>query len=198
MALFHDVHSRFGDTSPDEDKPAPDQLQDTSAELFEEPERSFWFVGASWDGEDQTVRFVREEIWTNGYEDRYADLVQRMRPGDFIAIKSTFTQKYGLPFDNRERSVSCMRIKAAGTVIEGTQDGQTVTVEWRPLADPRDWYFYTYRVTIVEANVTDELARRLIRFTFGNHRQDYKFWLRQPYWAKQSGLICSRAGSCGF
>ena len=133
------------------------------------------------------MRFVREGIWTNGYEDKYADLVQRMKPGDLIAIKSTFTQKYGLAFENRERSVSCMRIKAAGTVTEGTKDGQTVKVEWRPLADPRDWYFYTYRVTIVEANVADELARRLIRFTFGNHRQDYKFWLRQPYWAKQYG-----------
>lgn len=187
LALFRDVHSRFGDTSPDEDRPAPDPLQDTSAGLFEDPERSFWFVGASWDGEDQTERFVREGIWTNGYEDKYADLVQRMKPGDSIAIKSTFTQKYGLPFNNRDRSVSCMRIKAVGTVTEGTPDGQTVQVEWRALADPRDWYFYTYRVTIVEANIADELARRLIRFTFGDHRQDYKYWLRHPYWAKQYG-----------
>ena len=60
-------------------------------------------------------------------------------------------------------------------------------VEWHRLADPKDWYFYTYWVTIVRANVEDELARRLIRFTFGNHRQDYGFWLRQPYWAKMYG-----------
>lgn len=93
--------------------------------------------------------------------------------------------KYGLPFENFEKSVSCMRIKATGTVIERTEDGQSVTVEWHPPGDPRDWYFYTYWITIVESNVDDELARRLIRFTFGNQRQDYEFWLRQPYWAKK-------------
>ena len=110
-----------------------------------------------------------------------------MKPDDLIAIKSVFTQKYGLPFQNYDRSVSCMRIKAIGTVTERTQDGQTVKVDWRPLADSRDWYFYTYWITIVEASVDDDLARRLIRFTFGNHRQDYAFWLRQPYWAKKYG-----------
>ena len=187
LALFRDVHSRFGDTSTDEDNPAPDPLQDASGNLFDDPERSFWFVGANWDGEDQTERFAREGIWTNGYDDKYADLVQRMKPDDLIAIKAVFTQKYGLPFQNHDQSVSCMRIKATGTVTERTQDGQTVKVDWRPLSDPRDWYFYTYWITIVEANVDDELARRLIRFTFGNHRQDYAFWLRQPYWAKRYG-----------
>ena len=151
LALFRDVHSRFGDTSADEDHPAPDPLQDASAELFGDSKRSFWFVGATWDREDQTERFLREGIWTNGYDQKFADRVQRMKPGDLIAIKSTFTQKYGLPFENRDRSVSCMRIKAIGTVTEGTQDGQTVRVEWRPLADPKDWYFYTYWVTIVGA-----------------------------------------------
>ena len=185
LVLFRDVYSRFRDTSTDEDNPAPDPMQDVSAELFDDPERSFWFVGANWDGADQTERFLREGIWTNGYDDKFAVHVQRMKPGDLIAIKASFTRKYGLPFDNRDRPVSCMRIKATGTVTERTQDGQTVQVEWGPTVDPKDWYFYTYRVTIVEANVADELSRRLIRFTFGNHRQDYDFWLRQPYWAKK-------------
>lgn len=185
LALFRDISSRFRDTSTDEDNPAPDPSQDVFSELFDDPERSVWFVGANWDGADQTERFLSEGIWTNGYEDRFADHVQRMKPGDLIAIKASFTKKYGLPFDNRDRAVSCMRIKATGTVAERTQDGQTVRVDWRPSFDAKDWYFYTYRVTIVEAHVADELARRLIRFTFGNHRQDYEFWLRQPYWANK-------------
>ena len=185
LALFRDVYSRFRDTSTDEDVPAPDPLKELSSDLFEDPERSFWFVGANWGGEDQAERFMREGIWTNGYDDKFSDHVQRMKPGDLIAIKAAFTKKYDLPFDNRDRSVSCMRIKATGTVIERTQDGQSVQVEWAPTVDPKEWYFYTYRVTIVEAKVNDELARRLIRFTFGNHRQDYDFWLRHPYWAKK-------------
>ena len=185
VLLFRNVSSRFRDTSADEDNPAPDPPQDGSSELFDDPERSVWFVGANWDGADQTERFLDEGIWTNGYEDRFADHVQRMKPGDLIAIKASFTKKYGLPFNNRDRPVSCMRIKATGTVAERTQDGRTVRVDWDPSLDARDWYFYTYRVTIVEANVADELARRLVRFTFGNHRQDYEFWLRQPFWAKR-------------
>ena len=185
LVLFRSVNSRFRDTSTDEDNPAPDPLQEVSSELFDDPERSVWFVGANWDGADQTERFLSEGIWTNGYDDKFADHVQRMKPGDLIAIKASFTRKYGLPFDNRDRPVSCMRIKATGTVTERTQNGQTVRVDWGPSLEPKDWYFYTYRVTIVEANVADELARRLIRFTFGNHRQDYDFWLRQPYWAKK-------------
>ncbi len=185
LVLFRNVSSRFRDTSTDEDNPAPNPSQDVSSELFDDPERSVWFVGANWDGADQTERFLGEGIWTNGYDDKFADHVQRMKPGDLIAIKASFTKKYGLPFDNRDRPVSCMRIKATGTVTERTQDGQTVRVDWGPSLDPKEWYFYTYRVTIVEANVADELARRLIRFTFGNHRQDYEFWLRQPYWAKK-------------
>ena len=34
------------------------RLQDVSSELFDDPERSFWFVGANWDGADQTERFL--------------------------------------------------------------------------------------------------------------------------------------------
>ena len=78
-----------------------------------------------------------------------------------------------------------MRIKATGKVSSRTQDGRSVQVEWDPTVEPKDWYFYTYRVTIVEAKTNDELARRLIRFTFGAHKQDYDFWLRHPYWAKK-------------
>ena len=185
LALFRDVYSRYRTTSTDEDARAPDPQDESATELFGDPKRRFWFVGASWDGADQTDRFLSEGIWTNGYDDKYADHVQRMKPGDRIAIKASFTKKYDVPFDNRGTSVSCMRIKATGTVTESTQDGQTVKADWDPLADAKDWYFYTYRLTIVEANLTDELARRLIRFTFSNHRQDYDFWLRQPYWAKK-------------
>ena len=60
-------------------------------------------------------------------------------------------------------------------------------MEWQRLDQPREWYFYTYRVTVVEADASDEFARRLIQFAFGDHKQDYDYWLRQPYWAKRYG-----------
>ena len=165
--------------------------ENLTSELFDDPDRSFWFVGSVWSGphgsEDQIDRFLQEGIWQNGYKDKdkYNVRVGRMKPGDRIAIKSSYTQKHNLPFENHDKYVSCMRIKAIGTITEATQDGQTVSVDWTSLEKPKDWYFYTYRVTVVEAHASEDYARRLIRFTFGDSAQDYDFWLRQPYWAKK-------------
>src|SRR5690606_2411451 len=63
----------------------------------------YWFVGAMWgDGEgDQMPCFLEEGIWQNGYEDKLAELVRTMKPGDRIAIKASFARKHGVPFDNK-------------------------------------------------------------------------------------------------
>jgi putative transposase len=56
--------------------------------------RSYWFVGASYGGnDDQTDRFLSEGKWHNGYRDRYLGVVRSMQPGDKIAIKSCYTRK---------------------------------------------------------------------------------------------------------
>lgn len=186
LALFKDVRSRFDEEAGEEDDEAPAPEDDPSAVLFDDPERRFWFVGAVWGGnDDQTERFLSEGVWQNGYDEEFSEHVKRMKPGDRVAIKASFVKKYGLPFDSQEKPVSCMRIKAIGTVTEATKDGKTVKVNWTSLAEPKDWYFYTYRVTIVEADASDDLARRLIMFAFGDHKQDYEFWLRVPYFAKK-------------
>jgi hypothetical protein len=62
--------------------------------------------------EDQTPRFVNDGIWENGYDDRHLNLVRSMQPGDKIAIKSSYTRKHNLPFDNRGNTVSVIAIKA--------------------------------------------------------------------------------------
>lgn len=185
LALFKDIQSRFK-TGDDEEEPAPESDARVD-ELFDNPNRRFWFVGAAWGGtNDQLYRFIEEGIWQNGYHDKFTDHVQRMRPGDRIAIKAAFVQKYKLPFDNKGRPVSAMRIKAIGTITENTGDGRTVKVEWQRLDPPKNWYFYTYRVTVVEADPSDDLARRLILFAFKDVRQDYNFWLKNvPYFVKR-------------
>ncbi|MDF2096604.1 AAA family ATPase [Aquibaculum arenosum] len=188
VALFKSIHARYRDTTADDEEAAPPSLGEAKGTLFDDPNRSFWFVGALWGGtDDQTERFMNEGVWQNGNDDKFAAQVARMKPGDRIAIKATFVRKYGLPFENQDKPVSCMRIKAVGTITEATKDGKTVKVDWRLLEKPKEWYFYTYRVTVVEADASDELARRLIQFTFSDHKQDYEFWLRQPYWAKRYG-----------
>lgn len=147
---------------------------------------SYWFAGAMWGGtDDQTERFRAEGIWSNASDDQFNDLVARMKPGDRIAIKSTFVQKYKLPFDVGGMPVSCMRIKATGTITGHGSDARTVQVGWDPPSPPRDWYFYTYRTTLVEADSDSETASKLIDFAFNGASQDYEWWLKQPYWVSK-------------
>lgn len=49
--------------------------------------------------------------------------------GDRIAIKSSYTRKHDLPFDNQGQTVSVMAIKAIGTVKENLGDGRTLKVD---------------------------------------------------------------------
>jgi 5-methylcytosine-specific restriction enzyme B len=111
--------------------------------------RACWFVGATFDGsEDQTPCFLQEGIWENGYEDKYLDAVKSIQVGDRIAIKSSYTRKHDLPFDNRRQIVSVMAIKAIGTVKQNLGDGRILNVAWKPFDPPREWYFYTYPRTV--------------------------------------------------
>ena len=186
LALYRDVQQRFKTTEPEDadEVEAPTSVE--ASNLFNNPKRRFWFVGAVWDGnDDQTERFCNEGIWQLGYRDKFREHVARMQPGDLIAIKASFVKKYGLPFENLEKHVSCMRIKASGTITQATTDGRTVRVDWHRREQQKDWYFYTYRVTVVEADASDEFARRLIQFAFGDRKQDYEYWLRQPYWEQR-------------
>jgi len=173
--------NRAGAIQDEEDVPAPEADEGSD-------EVAYWFVGAIWE-EDQSPRFLSEGIWENGYtEDQFADLVRRMKPGDRIAIKASFVQKRGLPFDVGGKPVSVMRIKATGTILENLNDGRRVKVVWDPPFTPRDWYFYTYRTTIVEADVESEIGRRLVDFAFRNESQDYRWFLERPYWAEKYGV----------
>ncbi|MEO8133134.1 MAG: AAA family ATPase [Betaproteobacteria bacterium] len=175
--------NRPGAVTSEDELPAPDTADDSE----DESGRSYWFVGAAWKEGDQLSRFVSEGIWENGYQEKFTDVVRRMKPGDRIAIKAGFVQKHGLPFDVGAKPVSVMRIKATGIILENCNDGRTVKVAWDPPFEPRDWYFYTYRTTIVEADIETGFAQRLVDFTFRGLPQDYAWWLGQPYWAQKYG-----------
>ncbi len=145
-----------------------------------------WFVGASWSDGDQTERFLQEGVWQNGYEDKFSKLVRQMKPGDRIAIKSSFTRKNDVPFENHGRAASVMRIKAIGTITANRGDGLTVEVDWQELDPPKEWYFYTYRTTVARARIEDDdMARQLVAFTFDGADQNYSYFLGNSYWAER-------------
>lgn len=169
--------------SRDEEGTAP-ELSDDEDEFGV----SYWFVGAAWGKtDDQMPRFLEEGIWQNGHDQMFSTSVRRMKAGDRIAVKASFVQKHNLPFDVGGKGVSAMRIKATGTVLESI-DERTVKVTWDPPVPPRDWYFYTYLKTIVEADNSSESAQRLIDFTFDGAAQDYRWFLAQPYWVAKYGV----------
>jgi 5-methylcytosine-specific restriction protein B len=162
-----------------------------------EPYRSeginYWLVGAYWSDQvpaDQTERFLQEGVWENGYHNRYLSEVRAMQVGDKIAIKAAATQRKGLPFDNRNRTVSRMTIKAIGTIVANRNDGRLVEVEWVGNFIERNWYFYTNRSTLWKLNLDDDyklkrLAEQLRDFVWYDSPQDYDWFLRNWYDGEQ-------------
>ena len=81
------------------------------------------------------------DLGSNEPEERFLALVRSMQPGDRIAIKSSYTRKHEVPFDNRGRTVSVMAIRAIGTVTDNPGDGRTVKVAWKQPEPPSEWYY---------------------------------------------------------
>ncbi|HHW2917444.1 TPA: McrB family protein [Pseudomonas aeruginosa] len=147
-----------------------------------------WFVGASYGGtDDQMPRFLAEGIWENGYDDKLLDVVRSMRPGERIAIKSSYTRKHGLPFDSRGRAVSVMGIKAVGTITENLNDGKRVKVDWAKVEPVREWYFYTHRATIWRVLPGEWMNDALIVFAFDGKPQDVDRFRNEPFWRERYG-----------
>ncbi|MFV0448560.1 MAG: McrB family protein [Vibrio sp.] len=136
---------------------------------------NYWLVGASYSGgDDQTERFLKDGVWQNGYDDRYLEQVKQVKVGDKIAIKSAYvrTRNESLPFDNRGHAVSTMKIKAVGTVTKNHGDGQWLDVDWQPIEQEKEWYFYTSRNTIWQLDKHHWRSTNLIGFAFYNQEQD--------------------------
>ncbi len=139
----------------------------------------YWFVGAMFGRTDaQLDRFLAEGIWEiDNPNDKNREQVLHMQPGQRIAVKSTYVRRKELPFDNHGRPVSCMAIKATGTIAANPGSGEQVSVAWDPPFPQREWYHYTYQPTIWEVYPTGEMAQRLIRFAFGGDAQDQDWFL---------------------
>ena len=134
-----------------------------------------WMVGAYDDSNDthQDEEFVRDGIWKNGYTDKFLDDVNSVQIGDKIAIKTTYTKKKDLPFDNNGETISVMNVKIVGTVTGNHMDGRTLDVDWDTDFVPKEWYFYTFRNTITLPKESDWRTQALIDFMFYNAPQEY-------------------------
>jgi len=149
-----------------------------------------WFVGATYGQQsenDQTERFLTKGIWENGYRDKLLDVVQSMAIGDKIAIKSSYTRKRNLPFDNRGHTVSVMKVKAIGIITRNHGDGRHVDVDWQTDYQEREWYFYTGRTTVWKPDPEKWETQALIDFAFNGVEQDIDRFRNEPYWRERFG-----------
>ena len=138
-----------------------------------------WLVGASWDRVNKTDEFIENEIWQNGYDDKYLDEVKHVKVGDKIVIKTTYTMKNNLPFEYNNKTASVMDIVAIGTVTKNLKDGKNLEVNWNnKLDEPKKWYFGSWRDTIQEIKREKSWKEAdLLDFIFEGKEQDYNKFL---------------------
>ncbi len=149
--------------------------------------KSYWFVGSTYDGKDHTERFIEEGIWELHPKAKPIDSIKSIRAGEKIAIKSAYTRKNGLAFDNRGHTVSVMAVKAIGTVVENLGDGKTLKVDWDKESTLREWYFFTSRNTVWEVTPDSWRKMDLINFTFHGKEQDIDRFRNYPFWRERFG-----------
>lgn len=85
------------------------------------PKNNYYLVGAYWDNndpKDQTPRFVEEDIWENGYDDKFIKEVSKITEGSKIMIRSV------------DKKGDKMYLKASGVVVKNHKDGKRIDVDW--------------------------------------------------------------------
>jgi len=138
-----------------------------------EIEKNYWLVGSILNGVDKTDEFIQNGIWENGYDDNYIQRVKSVNVGDKIAIKSSYTKTKNLPFDNQNKAVAVMKIKAIGKVVNNLKDGKKLEVSWDSEFKPKEVFGFTYRNTFSKIN--KEKWQEPIKWIFENKEQDNFF-----------------------
>ena len=151
-----------------------------------------WYVGATGlnsEGvySDFSEQYISEGRWENGWDTKFIEEVKQIRVGDKIALKSSYTKKNGLPFNNNGKTVGVMGIKAIGIVTENPGDGKNLKVNWSKLEQIKEWYgLGVLRATLHHICATDGLIKTLLlKFTFEGQEQDYSM-CEEQYKADES------------
>jgi KAP family P-loop domain len=83
---------------------------------------NYFIGGATWGvDEDQSERFFNEGIWENGYNDKFIEVVNRVKEGDILFLKSTYAAK----------GISYLRLKGIGIIMNNVGDGIHLQVDWK-------------------------------------------------------------------
>ncbi len=73
----------------------------------------------------QLRRFIENDIWENGYDDKFQNVVNSVPLGSLIAAKTTYTMS------ENDKTISVLEIHCIGEVIENNHDGKILKVNWK-------------------------------------------------------------------
>lgn len=107
----------------------------------------FFLVDSNWDGSEQASRFYEQAIWQTGYDEKYVQIINSIKEGDFLIHKST---------DSKKQKNKFLCFRGWGRVTRNRKDGTTVDVEWIDTdlkIDIKDLEYY--RNTIIEPSFND-------------------------------------------
>ena len=142
-----------------------------------------WYVGATGHNDegvytDFSEQYISENRWENRYDVKYTEIVKNMKVGDRIVIKSSYTKKKDLPFDNHGRVVGVMAIKAIGVITKNYGDGKNIDVNWQKVEPIKEWFGDgTLRTTVHLVKAEDSYIKKaLLMFTFADAPQDYSIY----------------------
>ncbi|UYO62895.1 hypothetical protein LNN31_00120 [Acetobacterium wieringae] len=150
--------------------------------------RPSWFVSDFSDNKNnQMSQFITGGYWENQCSDQLGDLIDTIKVGDRIALKTTHNRKSRIPFETNGKLVSVMEITALGVVTGNYFNRKKIDVNWSALSKKKQWYFFTFvrSVCKVEPNPQNWISQALIDFTFYDQPQDYQRFLNEPYWQQR-------------
>lgn len=86
---------------------------------------NYYLGGHTWYGNENKLNyFLENNLWINRYQDeKYSDIFQQIKVGDFFALKSTYTR------GRKPNAKSVLKIKHIGIVTK-IQDTYTLEIEW--------------------------------------------------------------------
>lgn len=88
---------------------------------------AYYCVGFHFYGDNPTnqlPRFIKNNIWENGYDDKFTNIVNDVPIGSLIAAKTSYTM------NENDKTISVLEIHCIGKVISNLKNGKKLQVEW--------------------------------------------------------------------
>ena len=144
-----------------------------------------WFVNKPTDVSRSALqRFLSTGAWQSPTPQGHAALLEQMRAGEPVALKSVANRTVGLPFFNADHPVSTMTVYATGTIRQVDAEAGIVGIDWAPVGEPRDWYLWTGMRALWQVRADqNEFSHALVDFTLHGQPQDLRLFLGDPFWA---------------